>query len=224
MYGAREGYDIASSRYERWRWFTFWRRNEAPLVEAWLRSLRPGFGLDVGAGTGSYLPEIAGAKQRYIGIDLSLRMVEEFRERSLAFRGCLVGSVQADAVNLPFASERFDWLLSTRVLSHVRDIPAAFREFHRLLRAGGDCLISDVHPDHPYVNVSIPTEVGQIAIETHKHPVMELRRSASGAGLRIVSLSEFRLTDLPWKPPVEFERVYSNSDRPIFLVCTLKKG
>jgi len=147
------------------------------------------------------------------------------REKACGFQGVLEGSVEADLAALPLVSSRFDWVLSTRVLSHISDIRAVFREFRRVLKSGGECLISDVHPEHPYTRVSIQTDVGDIAIETHKHPIEVLRSSIRETdGLLIRSLDEYRLSDLAWKPPPEtFGKLYLNPDKPVFFVCRVSR-
>ena len=48
----------------------------------------------------------------------------------------------ADVTALPFATARFDAVLSLDVLEHVPDYRAALREFARVLRPGGTCVLS----------------------------------------------------------------------------------
>jgi SAM-dependent methyltransferase len=224
-FSPRQGYDLASSSYEKWRWFKFWRLNEAPIVRRWLESLSPGLGLDAGSGTGGYLAEIAAARHRYVAVDLSSRMLSFQHEKARDFPGVLLGGAQADLAALPLPSARFDWVLSTRVLSHVPDIRAVFREFRRVLKTGGECLITDVHPQHPYTRVSIQTAAGDIEIETHKHSIADLRSSIlETQDLVVLSLDEYRLSDLEWMPPREaFGKLFRNAYKPVFFVCRVIK-
>jgi SAM-dependent methyltransferase len=218
------GYDLASSHYEAWHWFKFWRLNEAPIVRRWLGSIPHGVGLDAGAGIGAYLAEISMAQHRHVAIDLSSRMLSIQRGRARAFPGVLLGSSQADAAALPFADARFDWVLCTRVLSHVPDASAVLLEFNRVLHVGGECLISDVHPSHPYTHVSVQTDSSEIRIETFKHSVTDLRRAIQGSGLKILSFQEYRLAELAWQPPREaFGKLYRNLDTPVLYVCRVRR-
>src|SRR6266851_4193146 len=79
--------------------------------------------------------------------------------------------------------------------------PALMQGFARVLKGGGECLISDVHPEHPYSHVTIPTKRGEVAIETYKHSLDEVRRTVADVpGLHLSSLDEYYLTDLLSKP------------------------
>ena len=99
--------------------------------------------------------------------------------------------------SLPFRDSQFDWVLCSRVLSHVTHLTPVLREFSRVLKRGSECLISDVHPNHPYTHVAIPTDGGKIAIETHKHSLDDLKKAISDVGyFEVVSLDEYYLTDL----------------------------
>jgi ubiquinone/menaquinone biosynthesis C-methylase UbiE len=46
----------------------------------------------------------------------------------------------ADAADMPFADDAFDYAICSHVLEHVTDPVAVYREMHRILKPGG-CLI-----------------------------------------------------------------------------------
>lgn len=46
---------------------------------------------------------------------------------------------KGDACALAFADESFDAVFSVAAFEHIRDVPAALREIHRVLRPGGRC-------------------------------------------------------------------------------------
>jgi SAM-dependent methyltransferase len=48
-------------------------------------------------------------------------------------------AAQLDAQMLPFANSTFDAIVANHMLYHVPDVPAALREFRRVLRPGGAC-------------------------------------------------------------------------------------
>jgi ubiquinone/menaquinone biosynthesis C-methylase UbiE len=210
----RAGYDVVAPSYHRWHWYHFWRVHEAPVVMKWLRAAAHGRGLDAGAGTGPYAPAMAGLGAFCVAVDISREML----------KGLAAGlpRVQADVAALPFRGAAFDWILCSRVLSHIADLDAAVGELARVLKAGGECLISDVHPDHPYEHVRIPGPGTRIDIETHKHPVECVTASLDAHGLVVESLSSYRLSDLTEPPPrAAFAKLYRHPDRPIFYVARL---
>jgi ubiquinone/menaquinone biosynthesis C-methylase UbiE len=218
----RQGYDLTAAELDSWYWSHFWRKNEAPIVLRWLKSLPKGLGLDAGAGTGFYYRESALFHHRCLAIDLSLRMLALYERRAPRLAMKLA---QADITALPFRSTRFDWALCTRVLSHVECVKGALQELGRVIRRGREILLSDVHPDHPYTCTSIRLPAATVKIATYKHSFESLTRAAEDCGgFRILELREYRLEDLIWRPPQEnFDKIYDNPDRPIFYICKLLK-
>jgi arsenite methyltransferase len=108
-----------------------------------LLQLKPGENiLDIGCGPGFLLSEMAdevGPTGRLHGIDVSADMIALARDRCA---GKSTIDVQvADALDLPFADETFDLVVTTQVYEYIADVPAALREAKRVLRTGGRLLI-----------------------------------------------------------------------------------
>ncbi|HEY0069984.1 MAG TPA: class I SAM-dependent methyltransferase [Chloroflexia bacterium] len=224
----RDGYDLTAPFYEQRYWSEFWRLNEGPVVLQWLKSLKPGFGLDAGSGTGTYIQDIVELDHRVVALDLSWKMLMINREKTTYDRPDeLVGYVQGKIDALPFKSNRFDWVLCSRVLNHIpqTNLAGLLREFARVLKRKGECLISDIHPHHPYRSVAIPVNGKKIAIETYKHTLVSFRRAvATVEDFELVTLDEYYLNDLEWKPPrTSFGKLYRGSNAAIFYVARLKK-
>ena len=218
VYEARLGYALAASAYESWHWFEFWRRNEVPIIRRWLDAIRPGTILDAGSGTGLYRTILEGAGHRVIGADISEAMLAVQRQKFPS-----APLVQANIGQLPFRAASFDNVLCTRVLSHIPPLRVAFSEFARVAKLGAGVFLADVHPQHRYNEMSIPIDGGRISIETHKHPIADVRTAIEGAGFRIVEFREYRLGELAWKPPVKgFENIYDEPERPIFYASFLR--
>lgn len=219
VYESRAGYRLAASAYEKWHWLGFWRRNEVPIVQRWSATLKPGQFLDGGAGTGLYRSVLEAAKHRVVSADLSFEMLTIQRSaHSNAFL------VQADLHALPFGSRLFDYLLCTRVLSNVRTIGPVLSEFRRVAKPNAQLFISDVHPEHRYSEMTIPSGGKNIAIQIFKHSVQELKTAFAAASLQLLSFQEHRFQDLIWKPPIEkFRKIYDEPDRGIFYTCTLRR-
>jgi SAM-dependent methyltransferase len=47
----------------------------------------------------------------------------------------------------PFAEQSFDLVIMGLVIEHVADLNAVMREAHRVLKPGGRCLVSALHPE-----------------------------------------------------------------------------
>lgn len=115
-----------------------------PLLAA-LKGTQSPLVLDVATGTGR-LP-LALLRQwdyrgRVVGLDLSQRMLDIARRRTYAQRH-RVGLVAQDAMALPFANDRFDAVTCIEALEFLPEPQEALAEMARVLKCGGDLLISN---------------------------------------------------------------------------------
>src|SRR5689334_11082550 len=100
--------------------------------------------LDAGCGDGRHLAALdAELPARIAGVDISERILETARAR--VPRADLR---QANLESLPFDDGAFDLVLSSQVIEHVLDAPAAMRELARVLRPGGTLIISTDNEDN----------------------------------------------------------------------------
>ena len=106
--------------------------------------------LDVGCGTGVFLPGLAaivGPAGRVVGMDHSAAFLADAGKRladaSLADR---VELIEGDAHQLPFADATFDVAHCERVLMHLLDPARAIAEMRRVVRPGGRVVMAEVYP------------------------------------------------------------------------------
>jgi ubiquinone/menaquinone biosynthesis C-methylase UbiE len=103
---------------------------------AWLDAPKNLSWLDVGCGTGAFTRTILdrAAPDKIVGIDPSPQQVEHARKTTTVphadFR---IGT----AIELPFADDEFDVVVSALMIHFVPDRPQAFREMLRVARRGG---------------------------------------------------------------------------------------
>lgn len=98
--------------------------------------------LEVGCGTGRWLEELRPHVSLAVGLDRSLGMLAQARERQVP---ALL--VQADAGSLPLQSDVVDLVFSVNAFHHFADKRAYIAAAYRLLRPGGRLAIlgSDPH-------------------------------------------------------------------------------
>lgn len=94
--------------------------------------------LDVGCGPGVFLRHLRGLghRGRLAGLDQSTAMIAE-AERVARDAGIAIDWFAGLAGELPFADGEFAMLSARHMLYHVPDIPAALREFARVVGPGG---------------------------------------------------------------------------------------
>lgn len=125
-----------------------YRINPLAGVEAALGRLvsdiRPLLSLEVGCGTGRWLPTLAGAEGRAIGVDLFFGMLTHVPHRPEC-----TGLICAGADSLPFASPSFDLIASINALHHI-EAPGVFvRRCAACLRQDGRLAFVHYDPGRP---------------------------------------------------------------------------
>jgi SAM-dependent methyltransferase len=100
-----------------------------------------GFGeaLDVGCGEGRFCRLMRQAGIKAVGIDPTAALIEEARRRDPSGRYEI-----GRAEELPFASGRFDLVVSYLSLIDIPDFRAAIAEMNRVLKPGGVVLIANL--------------------------------------------------------------------------------
>jgi ubiquinone/menaquinone biosynthesis C-methylase UbiE len=156
--------------------------------------------LDVGAGTGELLREVAlaarsrGTESRLVGLELNARAAAGLLEESRGFEE--VTSVRADALRLPFADGAFDYVMCSLFTHHFRDDACVLvlREMARVARRRVYCIDLHRHPVAYYFYTTVGRlilhnrlvrEDGALSILRAFRPD-ELQRLGERAGLKEV--------------------------------------
>lgn len=112
---------------------------------------RAGFGVDLGAGPGNLVKEMATRLPHVfmIGLDISLPMAQRGRERARAEGMGNVAFVVADVHRLPFKSRSLGVIVSHGSMHHWRRLDIALSEVKQVLAENGFIYISDLRRDAP---------------------------------------------------------------------------
>lgn len=156
---------------------------DEPVVAQCLDGRQPGVALDAACGTGRFAELLSRRGHRIFGVDSSPEMLAHARRRvpDGDFR---VG----DLDRLPLPDDSVDVVVCALALVHVADLEPVLAEFARVLRPGGDVVISDVHHELVSRGSAIkgrdPADQPYI-VDTYRHPLGEYLRAALGAGLEV---------------------------------------
>ncbi|MFA5156199.1 MAG: class I SAM-dependent methyltransferase [Candidatus Omnitrophota bacterium] len=101
--------------------------------------------LEAGCGLGNWIFLFEKRGFKPVGIDLSLsslKIASEYGRRNRLKANLSL----ADVRKLPFKDNTFDAIVSYGVIEHFPDSGAAVKEFHRVLKPSGACLITTPNP------------------------------------------------------------------------------
>ncbi len=158
--------------------------------------------LDVGAGTGELLREVAlwsrrrGTKTRLVGLELNERAAAGVAEESRGFWE--IEPVRGDALRLPFAAGAFDYVMCSLFTHHFRDeaCVGVLREMARVAARRVYCIDLHRHPVAYYFYTTagrlflhnrLVREDGALSILRSFRP-RELHELAGRAGLKDVKV------------------------------------
>ena len=145
--------------------------------------------LDLGCGVGHTLRKVAPKVRLAVGADATAGMLEG--ARTLMAREGIgnVALVVSAAESLPFLDGWFDGVACRLAAHHFADVPRAFAEVARVLKAGGRFVLSDNYaPDDPALDRWINTlEALRDPSHVREHTVTQWRALLERAGFRVTA-------------------------------------
>jgi ubiquinone/menaquinone biosynthesis C-methylase UbiE len=166
---------------------------EEPAVWSLIDALPPGPALDAACGTGRHARHLVELGYEVVGIDLTPEMLDHARR---AVPKAMF--VEGDLTDLPADDGRFTLVVCGLALAHVRDLDAAVGELARVMRPGGRCVISVLHPFQAVLGWHAPFEDEGGArhfVREHTHTHADYLAAFRAANLQLVNCLERELTE-----------------------------
>jgi len=134
--------------------------------------------LDAGSGAGMLSREIMSRGFGVAAMDYSLGMLE--KTRNLCQNGGSPGVMlaQGDVEAIPFKDESLDAVISLGVVSYLRTVDKALREFARVLKPGGVLIFSTLNKVNMVGYFDIPVMIKNIA----RKIAGKMKKTAGGEG------------------------------------------
>ncbi len=135
-----EGYKVWAKTYDTTPNLLF--EVEEPIVKNILKKLTPGIALDAACGTGRHSELLNKLGYKVTGMDISVEMLEEARKN----RNKEINFIEGDLTAIPLKDKCIDLAISALALTHLPNIEKALSELKRVVRPGGNIIISDINP------------------------------------------------------------------------------
>jgi malonyl-CoA O-methyltransferase len=185
---------------------------EGPAMQRLFRAVADLPVLDLGCGTGRHTLALAGAGAKVTALDECPEMLE--RARAKLDGHDVQWVVHSLPGPLPFAAGTFALAVLGLVAEHIADLDTLLREVARVMRPGGRCLLSALHPERTAqgqrARFIVPATGQRQPITTYHRTIEEYHTAAVRAGL-------VRLSDETLIVPPELAESLSRAARYVGL-------
>lgn len=147
--------------------------------------------LELGCGTGKNTMLLAQLGARVQSLDFSEEMLSQARAKQ---PGANVTFSVADLTQpWPCADQSVDLVVCNLVLEHIADLSFIFAQAARVLVAGGQFFICELHPFKQYAGSVAVFQRGEerTSIPAFVHHISDFLTAAEHAGLKLASLKEW---------------------------------
>jgi ubiquinone/menaquinone biosynthesis C-methylase UbiE len=189
---------------------------EEPVVHAMLADLPVGVALDAACGTGRHAARLDELGHEVIGVDRTEAMLAIARAKvpTAEFRA-------GDLHQLPLEDHSVNLVTCALALTHVPDLVPVVREFARVLRPGGQAVLSDIHPFATMVGSIAGSPADNVAngivyVANLTHQLSDYLAAFQAAGLEIQECIEPQVTETEIRSFPSFA-VYPEATRQAFL-------
>lgn len=144
---------------------------------------------DIGCGTGRHWAELARRQPRELhGVDSSPEMLSRLRAR---FPDAQL-HLRSEETIQQFGGGCADLVVSTLMLAHVREVDVELGAWARLLKTGGEIILTDFHPEalRAGMRTTFANRGATFEIENHIHSVKEMESIFQALNLEVISRRE----------------------------------
>jgi ubiquinone/menaquinone biosynthesis C-methylase UbiE len=183
--------------------------------------------LDIGCGTGRHWKRIFSLlPAKLSGYDVSEGMLKKLKEK---YPAADVYLFKQGNQLLEQQNECADIIISTLTIAHIENIEEALDEWNRILKPGGEIIITDYHPTalQKGANRTFYHNGKSVAIKNYVHTIDKIINTANRLNFKMVQLIE-KTIDETTKPFYEKQNAlhvyYPMKGVPIVYGMLLKKG
>ncbi len=140
--------------------------------------------MDFGSGTGLLTSKIAPYVKKITAIDMSTSMNEVLREKIPNYP-CELEVLQHD-LSKEIPNQKFDGIISSMTIHHVKDTKKLFNTFYELLNKNGTIALADLEPEDGSFHT---TDTGVFHFGFDKNDFYNIAKDAGFKNLKIQTIS-----------------------------------
>ena len=147
--------------------------------------------IDIGCGTGRHWNDLIKLEPMSIsGYDVSIEMLSILKQKFPSYQAIHLTTLE---INRP--NNSCDVIISTLTIAHIQNMKAALLEWHRVLRPGGEMIITDYHPDalKKGGNRTFQYHGKIIAVKNYIHSITSIIKYAKQLDMDIIRLTERKI-------------------------------
>jgi ubiquinone/menaquinone biosynthesis C-methylase UbiE len=145
--------------------------------------------VDIGCGTGKHWEKILGKNPKeVIGYDVSIGMLKKLHQKYPDARAYITRDNRLPEL----ADQSCDIIVSTLVIGYIKNLPETFSEWNRVLKRGGEILVTDFHPDALLMGADRSFKHGEqlFFIKNFIYPITTIETWSKKMNWKIVSMVE----------------------------------
>ena len=149
--------------------------------------------IDIGCGTGRHWNKLLEKQPASLtGYDVSEEMLLVLKQK---FPG--QETIRLTGTQLNRHDNSCDIIISTLAIAHIENIKAALQEWHRVLKPGGEMIITDYHPEalQKGGTRTFSHKGRLIAVKNYIHPVEALVKEAKQLEMDILRFADRKIDD-----------------------------